>query len=436
MATRKHSKRAITDREVADHKFVEGRSPFLWDSGTGAVGGFYVRATPAGGLQYGIQYRVGNKNKRVSLGPVDRWASVADARAEADAKLKRWHQQGVDPAVGATGTMTDVWKLYIEALRTGRGRRGKQRAGRPASARSIIEAEHHWKNHLEPVLGALPPRKVTPALVRELHGDMSTQRNSKREGRGCTRKGGAYAANRVMESLRAAWRVGLVAGVTRNLPDPFVEYTPNAEKVRKDYIRQADAGKFMQAVDQEPRGYREFWKLAILTGARTGELLAIEWKDVDMEGQRLTLRGIEGTGTKNREVQVIPLTAPAVSLFKALPKADGKRVFPFTRPKSSWRRIVKAAGLEGLRPHDVRRSVGSWLGAAGVSLPQIQATLGHKSSVTSKVYVQLAADEETKRSAAEVQAELLRKFTGNVVSIETARRKKAARKVTQRRAAR
>lgn len=428
MAARKHSKRAITDREVADHEYRPGKSPFLWDSGTGGVGGFYVRATPAGGKQYGIQYRVGNKNKRLSLGPVDRWESVAAARAEADAKLKRWHQQDVDPGVGATGTMTDVWNLYIEALRTGRGRRGKQRAGRPASARSIIEAEHHWKNHLEPALGALPPRKVTPAIVRELHGDMSTQRKAKRAGRGSPRKGGIYAANRVIESLRAAWRVGQMAGVTRNLPDPFVEYTPNAEKVRKDYIRQADAGKFMQAVDQEPRGYREFWKLAILTGARTGELLKIEWRDVDLEGQRLTLRGIEGTGTKNREVQVLPLTAPALALFKSLPKSDGKLVFPFTRPKSSWRRIVKAAGLEGLRPHDVRRSVGSWLGAAGVSLPQIQATLGHKSSVTSKVYIQLAADEETKRSAAEVQAELLRRFTGKVVSLDVARRRRAGRK--------
>jgi integrase len=145
------------------------------------------------------------------------------------------------------------------------------------------------------------------------------------------------------------------------------------------------------------------------------------------------LRGIEGIGTKNRDVQVVPLTAPSIALFKSLPKGDGKRVFPFTRPKSSWRRIVKAAGLEDLRPHDVRRSVGSWLGAAGVSLPQIQATLGHKSSVTSKVYVQLAADEETKRSAAEVQAELLRKFAGKVIDLAAARKKqKGSAKVPAR----
>lgn len=433
MAARKHSKRAITDREVAAHKFVDGRSPFLWDSGTGAVGGFYVRATPSGGLQYGIQYRVGSKNKRFSLGRVDRWASVADARAAADAKIKRWHQHGVDPAVGATGALADVWKLYIEALRTGRGRRGKQRAGRPASARSIIEAEHHWKNHLEPVLGALPPRKVTPALVRELHGDISTQRRTKPKGRGSTRKGGSYAANRVIESLRAAWKVGQAAGVTRDLPDPFIEYTPNAETARKNYIRQADAGTFMAAVEKEPRGYREFWKIAILTGARTGELLAVEWKDVDLEGKRLTLRGLEGTGTKNREVQVLPLTDAAAAQFNALPKAGSSRVFRFTRPKSSWRRIMKATGLEGLRPHDVRRSVGSWLGAAGVSLPQIQATLGHKSSVTSKVYVQLAADEETKRAAAEVQTELLKKFTGNVIDLAEAKKRHRSRRATSKR---
>jgi integrase len=436
MAARKSSKRALTDSEVQAHKFVEGRSPFLWDSGTGAVGGFYVRATPAGGLQFGIQFRVGTKNKRLSLGPVANWKSVADARQAADAKLQRWRQEGVDPAVGASGTMADVWKVYIEALTTGRGRRGKQRAGRPASRRSIIEAEHHWKNHLEPVLGALPPNKVTPSLVRQIHGDITRQRRTKRKGRGATRAGGLYAANRVLESLRAAWRIGQAAGITRNIPDPFVSYTPNAEIERRDYIRRDDAARFMAAVEQEPHGYREFWKLAILTGARTGELLAIEWRDVDLKARRLTLRGIEGTVTKNREVQVLPLTNAAVDAFKALPKADGKRVFPFTRPKTSWKRIMKASKLEGLRPHDVRRSVGSWLGAAGVSLPQIQATLGHKSNVTSKVYVQLGQDDEAKLAALEAQAAAVARYTGKVVSIDAARKKKAVTKAAQRRAAR
>lgn len=427
MAKRKSTKRAITDAEVAAFKYTEGKAPFLWDSGTGSVAGFYVRATPSGGKQYGIRYPLGGKRPLLSLGAVEKWKCIADARAEADRKVKRLRQDGIDPAVGSGGTMADIWTIYIDALKSGRGRRGKQRAGRPASARSIIEAENHWKNHLAPVIGALPPVKVTSALRKRIHDDISTPRRTKRKGRGAVRAGGAVAANRTMESLRAAWKIGQSVGLTRGLPDPFDGYTPNAETVRRSYLRKDDAPKFLAAVDQEPRGFREFWKLAILLGCRTGELLAIEWRDVDLEGRRLTVRGIERRGTKSGEAHELPLTTDAVAVFKSVPKADGRRVFPFSRPKSSWRRIMKRARLDGLRPHDIRRSVGTWMGAAGMSSSQVGAVLGHKSDITSKVYIALGADDETKLSALEAQAAVVKSLTAKVVDIGVARKERSKR---------
>jgi integrase len=427
MAKRKSSKRAITDAEVAAHKYIEGKSALLFDSGTGSVAGFYVRATPSGGKQYGIRYNFGGKRPTLSLGAVENWKCIADARAEATKKLRRLQQDGVDPAVGSSGTMAEVWRLYIEALRTGRGRRGKQRAGRPASTKSIIGAEHHWRNHLQPVVGALPPVKITSALVRQLHGDFSKPRRMKRNGRGALRTGGTTAANRAMESFRAAWKVGQAVGLTRGLPDPFDGYTPNAERVRKSYLRKDDAPKFLAAVEQEPRGFREFWKLAILLGCRTGELLAIEWRDVDLEGRRLTLRGIERRGTKSGDVNVLPLTTAAVAVLKSVPKADTRRVFPFSHPKSSWKRIMKRTHLDGLRPHDIRRSVGTWMGAAGMSSTQVGAVLGHKSDITSKVYIALGADDEAKLSALEAQAAAVKSLTAKVVNIEVARKQRTRR---------
>ena len=69
--------------------------------------------------------------------------------------------------------------------------------------------------------------------------------------------------------------------------------------------------------------------------------------------------------------------------------------------------MLTHSGLTGLRPHDVRRSVGSWLAAAGLTSNQVGALLNHKSNVTSKGYVQLGDDEATKAAAEKTQAALV-----------------------------
>ena len=46
-----------------------------------------------------------------------------------------------------------------------------------------------------------------------------------------------------------------------------------------------------------------------------------------------------------------------------------------TDPKSSWRRLLIRAKLADLRPHDLRRSIGSWMALGGVGLPIIGAAL-------------------------------------------------------------
>jgi integrase len=73
----------------------------------------------------------------------------------------------------------------------------------------------------------------------------------------------------------------------------------------------------------------------------------------------------------------------------------------------AWEQIRKAAGLPELRIHDLRRSVGSWLGASGCTAEMIGALLNHKSNITSQVYVQL--DElGVKRTLVNKGAKILR----------------------------
>ena len=57
-----------------------------------------------------------------------------------------------------------------------------------------------------------------------------------------------------------------------------------------------------------------------------------------------------------------------------------------------WDRIRQAAGLEGVRLHDLRHSFASGAVASGLSLPIIGKLLGHTKAVTTERYAHLAAD--------------------------------------------
>jgi integrase len=62
-----------------------------------------------------------------------------------------------------------------------------------------------------------------------------------------------------------------------------------------------------------------------------------------------------------------------------------------------WRDILKAAGIENLRIHDLRRTMGSWQAATGASLPIIGKGLGHSRPETTAIYSRI--DIEPVRAA-------------------------------------
>ena len=72
--------------------------------------------------------------------------------------------------------------------------------------------------------------------------------------------------------------------------------------------------------------------------------------------------------------------------------ASHSRTGHLVEPKTAWRRLLDRAGLSDLRPHDLRRTLGSFQAAAGASLPVIGKALGHKSQGATAVYARLDLD--------------------------------------------
>ena len=109
---------------------------------------------------------------------------------------------------------------------------------------------------------------------------------------------------------------------------------------------------------------------------------------------------------QTEEHHEIPLSAPARKLLGGILDAQtGKRgtvptfVFPgigdsghVVNLKRPWRQLCRAAGITGLRVHDLRHSYASQLASGGASLPLIGALLGHSNPTTTGRYAHLLSD--------------------------------------------
>jgi integrase len=148
----------------------------------------------------------------------------------------------------------------------------------------------------------------------------------------------------------------------------------------------------------------EMVRVSAYAGLRLGELLALRWRDVDFEGQALTIgramsAGVESS-TKSGRVRRVPLPDQAAAALDRVGRradfiAPDELVFcnAFGRTIDSsalrrrYRRAQTAAGLRLLRWHDLRHTYGSLLAASGVDLVTIQAVMGHGALATTGRYL-------------------------------------------------
>ena len=107
---------------------------------------------------------------------------------------------------------------------------------------------------------------------------------------------------------------------------------------------------------------------------RRSEILSLLWENVNLDIRIAVL-----PDTKNGSKREVPLTKKAAQILNRLPR-DEARAFPTTdyTIRHGWDRLVKRAGIEGLRFHDLRHEAVSRFFEMGLSVPEVAAISGHK----------------------------------------------------------
>ncbi len=263
---------------------------------------------------------------------------------------------------------------------------------------------------------------VDPPMIADLYRRMTATGSSAQN----TRK--AYTA------LSSMFRHGVEWGVVernpcRNVRPPTIE--------PREYVipTPAHLRAMIDWADSQRGSFGIWMRVMIATGVRKGELLALQWRDVDLDAGRLHVRNSmrrkgerAGTKTKSstRVVYLDELTAQALRQWHTRcverAMAVGARVPPggfvmsddptcattitLTSATQRQRRLSERVGCPGARVHDLRHAHATMLLEAGVSPRTVADRLGHsRVSTTLDIYGHLLPGAD--RAAADTFAGLL-----------------------------
>ena len=310
-----------------------------WDSGG------HARFPLKQGRFPGMSVEMARKQVQAIVGNA---ADGVDIRA---ARMAARHEQ----------TMAGLWLFWLEHAKT-----------RKASWK---EDERQYDAFLKPWAG----RKLSAIKksdVQGLHAKVGA-------------KNGPYAANRMLALLKAMYNKAPDMGYRGDNPADRVQRFK--EHKRDRFLQGAELPRFFRSLLAEPNEMlRDFFLVCLLVGARRSNVQSMAWSDVDLAARYWRI-----PTTKSGQPVVVPLVPAVVAILETrLQAANGSPwVFPsygrtghLTEPKAAWKRIIERAGLSDLRPHDLRRSLGSWQAMGGASLPVIGKSLGHTQVATTAIY--------------------------------------------------
>lgn len=345
------------------------------------VVGFGARVTANDARSYILRYTTrAGRERTYTIGDASVWRCTA-ARDKAR-ELRRDVEDGGDPLgviedERAAPTMTDLIERF-QAEHLPRKR--------PATR---DDYERTLRLHIGPHFGQ--HTKVADVRFEDID---SLHRK-------ITATGSPYQANRTIALLSKMFSMAQRWYMRDTNPCKGIER--NTEYNRRRYLSGDELVRLTKALRKHPdQQVANAIRMLLLTGARRGEVLGMRWDDVNL-----------GTGiwskppssTKQKEHHQVPLSAPALQLLSEIDRRQRraakrpKFVFPshgtsghLVEIKKSWRQLTKAAGIDGLRLHDLRHSYASQLVSGGASLPLIGALLGHASPSTTARYAHLHHD--------------------------------------------
>ncbi len=282
------------------------------------------------------------------------------------------------------------------------------------SPRTTEGYESIFTQHIIPKLGSIPIMQLRPEHIQQYYSETMASGRSNGKG-GLTAHTVRHHHMALHRALEIAVKWGLLIRNPVDVIDP-----PRFQRVEMHVMNEDNINHFLETA--RPTRYYPLFYLALFTGMRRSELLALRWSDVDLylcqisvnrtlhclKDRSLVFRAPK-TAKGRRTVALSPSAAIMLRQHKEKQETDkllagsqikesdlvftdieGKPMLPDTISRG-WANLAVKAGLKGIRLHDARHTHASIMLKQGVHPKIVQERLGHASiQTTLDVYSHVA----------------------------------------------
>ncbi len=317
------------------------------------------------------------------------------------------------------------------------------------------------QRHIIPALGHLKLREITAAHVQKYIQQLAAMPKTERDGTssGTGETVSPSTVRRYLTVLQSIFKQAVKLGIIPETPAKSERLTlPKAIQPKIEIFNMAEAAEMLACLEQEDIQFQTLIQLAIFTGARRGELVALKFSDVDYEQAKITIERaavkLKDQKTiikppKDYEVRTVTVNQSCLELIRMLqlekmreaqrlgtqwqgadttsaqlPQKggtdaaqqratggnwlfttwNGEIMNPQT-PTKQFSKFLKKNGLQHRKFHSLRHTSATLLLYGGINVKQVQSRLGHGDIETTNKYLHVL--EEADIEAANVLGAML-----------------------------
>jgi integrase len=206
------------------------------------------------------------------------------------------------------------------------------------------------------------------------------------------RAGKPSTVNRRLAVLKHLFRMGVEWGMVRENPAAPVKLFGRDEG-RTRFLTEEEVESVLDAC-KRATDYPWLYPLVLLalnTGMRLGELLALTWASIDLDQRLISALQTKGRKTRVKTIVANDFAMEALGLLRAQDYGD-RVIIPVTKRwiQKVFDRALKAAGIQDFTFHGLRHTFASHLVMSGVDLATVSELLGHTNIAMTMRYAHLA----------------------------------------------
>lgn len=307
--------------------------------------------------------------------------------------------------------------------------------------RILHDYERAINNLIIPKLGHIKLSELKPAHVQQFVHQLQSQTKKDSKGKAIG-KVSPSTVKRKLACLQSILKQAVKLDIITSNPADASRLTlPKVVAPKVEIFTKQEAAEMLSCLEKEPLQFQVLVQLAIMTGARCGELVGLKFSDIDFKANKITIersayklpkQPIMTKPPKDYEVRTVTVNSYCIELIKLLraeknrqamelgtawhegdwlfTQWDGTILNPQT-PSKQFSDFLKKNGLRHRKFHSLRLTSATLLLYGGVNVRQVQERLGHGNIKTTNIYLHCVAEAD--EEAANVLQDMLITHTKN-----------------------